>query len=206
MIKEALQEKPVEIKRVPILGLPTSPSPREVMPGRTNIPFQSTVRIGMQEIKDDIAAPAESSAASEQVQETNGKTGQDDYIAQAMHELILASGWSPTRTTPEKDYYFFTYLPPEQKRMWMQARVYISKLNLTKSLRIEGLTIPTGMEGRLIVIIRTQKSGGIDRLANSKTITQSLDTHNYFNQKGQLVNPDGLRAVLSSYLKQAEIL
>ncbi|HIJ99028.1 TPA: hypothetical protein H1005_03720, partial [archaeon] len=117
-----------------------------------------------------------------------------------------ANGWTPVKTTPEKDYFMYIYLPPAHKRMWMQARVYISKLNLEKALKIEGITIPHGMEERLAIVIRMQKSGGIGQIMNSKTITETLDTNNYFNENSELVNESGLRAVLNAYLKQAEIM
>ncbi len=130
----------------------------------------------------------------------------DEYIAKAMNEMVLASGWVATRTTPEANYYFYTYLPPASKRSWQQARIYISKLNLSRIITIEGLTIPAGVQDRINIVIRMQKTGGIDRLMNSKTITQILDTNNYFSQNSELINEEGLRAVLSSYLRQAEIL
>ncbi len=188
-----------EVKKQPILGLPTSPSVQELFPRKVIASKSATIQI---------SNPQKEIAPVDEQRQTVAANGaqKDGYIAKTMHELIMANGWAPTKTTPENDYYFYSYLPPEHKRSWMQARVYISKLNLNKTLRIEGLTIPPGMEERLIIIIRMQKSGGIDRLANSKTITQTLDTNNYFNQNAELVNPEGLRAVLSSYLKQAEIL
>ena len=152
------------------------------------------------------AAQPEPQAAAQPEPQQLESFERDDYVAKAMHDMILASGWVPTRTTPESNYYFFTYLPPEHKRTFQQARVYLSKLNLGRIITIEGLTIPSGIKDRMNIIIRMQKTGGIDRLRNSKTITQMLDVNNYFNQNSQLVNDEGLRAVLSSYLREAEIL
>ena len=123
-----------------------------------------------------------------------------------MHGMVIASGWSATRTTPEENYYFYSYIPPAHKRTFQQARVYISKLNQGRTVTIEGLTITGGVKDRLNIIIRMQKTGGIDRLRNSKTITQMLDTNNYFNENSELVNAEGLKSVLSAYLREAEIL
>lgn len=133
-------------------------------------------------------------------------SSKDEHIAKTIHELVMASGWIPTRTSPEPNYYFYTYLPPASKRAWMQARVYVSKLNLSRIITIEGLTIPAGLQHRLNIVIRMQKSGGVGQMIGSKTITQVLDTENYFNANSEVVNEEGLRAVLSAYLRQAEIL
>ncbi len=149
--------------------------------------------------------PEQQPAAQPEPQATEAYE-RDDYVAKAMHDLIIASGWVPTRTSPEANYYFYSYLPPSHKRSFQQARVYLSKLNLSRIITIEGLTIPAGIKDRMNIIIRMQKTGGIDRLRNSKTVTQILDVNNYFNQNSQLVNDEGLKAVLSSYLREAKIL
>jgi len=176
-------------KEVPILGIAQEAPEAE--------------SAGQEEVLEALPA-AEQSAPPEGLQVTI--EGKDEYIAKLMHELVLNCGWVPTRTYPETHYYFYTYLPPAHKRMWMQARVYITKLNLDRMTTIEGLTIPSGVQDRMTIVIRMQKSGGVGQLANSRTITQTLDTNNYFNQNSELVNEDGLQAVLMSYLKQAEIM
>ncbi len=177
--------------------------PEQANGGETPTPVEVPAAVPAQVPEAPVPAPAEVPAIAPQSVEA---VERDDYVAKTIHDMILASGWVPTRTTPEPNYYFFTYLPPEHKRSFQQARVYLSKLNLGRTITIEGLTITAGVKDRMNIIIRMQKTGGIDRLRNSKTITQMLDVNNYFNQNSQLVNPEGLMSVLNAYLREAEIL
>lgn len=196
-------KKPREPDGTPILGIGNKvESTIRVRAEPTAAELVKEVVQPQQEINGAPVQPEPQAAAPQSLEVVE----KDDYIAKTMHDMILASGWVPTRTTPEENYYFFSYLPPEHKRTFQQARVYISRLNLGRIITIEGLTIPSGIKDRLNVIIRMQKTGGIDRLRNSKTVTQMLDTNNYFNQNSELVNPEGLHSVLSAYLREAEIL
>ena len=201
-------KKPREPDGTPILGIGNkveSTITVKAEPTAAEIVKEVIPETQQQESNGAAAQPEPQAAAQPEPQQLESFE-RDDYVAKAMHDMILASGWVPTRTTPESNYYFYTYLPPSHKRDFQQARVYLSKLNLGRTITIEGLTITSGVKDRMNVIIRMQKTGGIDRLRNSKTITQMLDVNNYFNQNSQLVNDEGLRAVLSSYLREAEIL
>ncbi len=200
IIKEAIGdvgEKPEGIEEV------IEQEIEEEKAGGEQPPEQEIVQEETAEEKvEEVQAPSEVSVEEKKILSRD----KDEFVAHALHELVMANGWTPVKTTPEKDYFMFTYLPPSNKRMWMQARIYITKLNLEKPLKIEGLTIPHGMEERLAIVIRMQKSGGIGQIMNSKTITETLDTNNYFNENSELVNENGLRAVLNAYLRQAEIM